>query len=63
MKNFVKYFILLYFFYRACGHEVPYKIVGRRAGDLDSVVATCKLAEEELHWIAKKNLDDMCTFQ
>ncbi|GAA0070274.1 UDP-glucose 4-epimerase GalE [Clostridium sardiniense] len=47
-------------FSKACGKEIPYKIVGRRAGDIGISYADSLKAKEELGWIAEKNLDDMC---
>lgn len=40
--------------------KVPYKIVSRRAGDLPEMYADPTKAKEELGWVAKKNLEDMC---
>ena len=40
--------------------QVPYRIVGRRPGDLATVYADAALAEKELAWKAQLNLDDMC---
>lgn len=37
--------------------KVPYKIVGRRAGDVESVWADTTYANEELGWSAKRTLD------
>lgn len=39
---------------------VPYRIVGRRAGDLPVCYADTEKAEKLLHWRAEKNLEDMC---
>ena len=47
-------------FEKATGQKVPYKIVGRRAGDIATCYAETKKAKEELDWIAEKNLEDMC---
>lgn len=47
-------------FEKATGKKVPYKIVGRRAGDIATCYAETKKAKEELDWVAKKNLEDMC---
>lgn len=47
-------------FSKACGKEIPYKIVGRREGDVATVVASCALAEKELNWKATRGLDQMC---
>lgn len=40
--------------------KVPYKIVSRRVGDLPEMYADPTKAKEELGWVAKKNLEDMC---
>lgn len=47
-------------FENSTGKKVPYKIVSRRAGDIASCYADPKKAKEELGWIAKKTLEDMC---
>lgn len=47
-------------FSEACGHQVAYKIVDRRAGDIATCYADTKLAEKELNWTAKKGLKEMC---
>jgi UDP-glucose 4-epimerase len=39
--------------------EVPYKIVDRRAGDLETVFADPKKANEELNWQTTKTIEDM----
>lgn len=46
---------------RACGHEIPYKIVDRRPGDVAVVYADTTKAEAKLGWKARRNLDEMCT--
>ena len=40
--------------------KVPYKIVGRRAGDIAECYAGVEKAKNELGWIAEKNIEDMC---
>jgi UDP-glucose 4-epimerase len=40
--------------------KVPYKIASRRSGDLAEIYADPTKAEEELGWVAKMNLEDMC---
>jgi UDP-glucose 4-epimerase len=45
---------------RAVGHEIPYEVVGRRAGDAPCVYADTSLATELLGWRATRTLDDMC---
>jgi len=47
-------------FKKASGKEVPYKIVGRRPGDVASCYADPSLAKEELGWTARKGIDEMC---
>ncbi len=53
-------FDVLHAFERACGRELPYVIAPRRPGDIDACWADPTLAERELGWKAKRNLDDMC---
>ena len=40
--------------------KIPYEIVPRRPGDLAIYYANCKKANEELGWVAKKGIEDMC---
>lgn len=40
--------------------SVNYKIVGRRAGDIDACYADTSKALNELGWKATKNIEDMC---
>ena len=47
-------------FSKACGHDVKYKIVDRRPGDIAVCYADPTKAKEELGFEAKKTLDDMC---
>ena len=44
---------------KAVGHEVPYRIVERRAGDIAATWAEPALAHELLGWRATRTLDDM----
>lgn len=46
-------------FEQACGNKVPYKIVGRRAGDIAICYADANKAEKILGWKATRTLDDM----
>lgn len=39
---------------------VPFKITGRREGDISIMYADAKLAETELNWKAKHTLEEMC---
>ncbi len=47
-------------FSRACGKEIPYKLVERRAGDAAVSYADASKAENILGWKAKYSLEDMC---
>ena len=47
-------------FSKACGHEIPYKIVERRPGDVAMCYADPTKAKNELGWEAKYDLDRMC---
>ncbi|MDO5504237.1 MAG: UDP-glucose 4-epimerase GalE, partial [Actinomycetia bacterium] len=51
---------LLHAFERACGRELPYEILPRRAGDLPEYYADPTRAHAELGWRAEKSVDDMC---
>lgn len=45
---------------KACGKEIPYKILPRRAGDIATCYADCTKAKEELGWVAQKGIEEMC---
>ncbi len=45
-------------FEKANGLTLPYKMVGRRAGDVPAVWADTTLANEKLGWKAERDLDD-----
>ena len=47
-------------FERAAGREIPYKIIGRRPGDIASCYADVSLAKKELGWSSEKGIDEMC---
>ena len=47
-------------FEKACGKKIPYKIVGRRSGDIGTCYADPSLAEKELSWKARLGIDAMC---
>ena len=47
-------------FEQASGTQIPYEIVGRRAGDIATCYADPTLAEKELGWKAELGLVDMC---
>jgi UDP-glucose 4-epimerase len=47
-------------FEAATGRRIPYRIAGRRPGDVPAVYADPSLAERELGWKAERGLEDMC---
>ncbi|XP_021192253.2 UDP-glucose 4-epimerase isoform X1 [Helicoverpa armigera] len=47
-------------FHKASGREIPYRIVGRRAGDIAANYADVALSHRLLAWRATRTLDDMC---
>ncbi|CAG9792642.1 unnamed protein product [Diatraea saccharalis] len=47
-------------FEAASGRKIPYRIVGRRAGDIAANYADVSLAQKLLGWRATRTLDDMC---
>jgi UDP-glucose 4-epimerase len=51
---------LLRAFERAVGREIPYEVVGRRAGDLPAYWADPSRAADELGWRTTRTIDDMC---
>ena len=46
-------------FQRATGVDVPHKIVGRRAGDIEQIWADPRRANEVLGWKAEASIDDV----
>src|SRR5688500_14197040 len=50
-------------FEKACGHELPHEVVGRRAGDIAASYADVSRAERELGWKATRTIEDMCADQ
>jgi len=47
-------------FERACGRDIPFEIVGRRAGDVAVMWADPSRAKAELGWEVERSLDEMC---
>lgn len=47
-------------FSKACGKQIPYKIVERRPGDIAKCFADPSKALHELGWKAEKGLSEMC---
>ena len=54
---------VLHAFERAVGHELPYEVVGRRAGDVAVSYADPHRAHAELGWRATRTIEDMCVDQ
>ena len=51
---------VLHAYEKACGKELPYKIMERRPGDIAECYADTKKAEEMLGWKAKYDIQQMC---
>ncbi len=51
---------LVHAFERANGLTVSYKIVGRRAGDIDECYCSPEKSRRELGWAAQYDVEDMC---
>lgn len=51
---------VIHAFSKACGHDIPYEIKPRRAGDIATCYSKCDLAREELGWQDEYDLDAMC---
>lgn len=47
-------------FCRAVGRQLPYEVVGRRAGDVVDLTANPARANSELGWKAELSIDDSC---
>ena len=47
-------------FEQASGRPIPYRIAGRRPGDIPVCYADPRKAERELHWTATRGIVDMC---
>ncbi len=51
---------MLHAFEKACGSPLPYRVTGRRSGDIAASYANPTKAERLLGWKAVNNLDAMC---
>ena len=51
---------LVHAYEKATGKKVKYKIVGRRAGDVDKLYCKPSKANKELKWFAKRSIENMC---
>lgn len=47
-------------FEKASQRDIPYRIVGRRKGDIAVCYADPGLAKRELNWTAERGIDEMC---
>ncbi len=47
-------------FEKASGRRIPYRITGRREGDVAVCLADPSLAERELGWKAERGIEEMC---
>ena len=47
-------------FSEACGRDIPHRIVGRRSGDVASLIADAAHVESEWGWRTRRDLADMC---
>jgi len=47
-------------FSKSNGINIPYKIVGRRSGDVDICYADVSKSKDVLNWVTKRTLDNMC---
>lgn len=48
-------------FEKATGREIPYQIKERRPGDIAVSYCEASKAKEEMGWVAKKGIDEMCS--
>lgn len=51
---------VLHAFEKACGKTLDYEIKPRRAGDIATCYADCTKAKNELGWVAKRGIEEMC---
>ncbi|MBQ8884970.1 MAG: UDP-glucose 4-epimerase GalE [Clostridia bacterium] len=54
---------MIHAFEKACGKELPYKIVERRPGDIAACYACPDKAAKELKWKAQFGIEEMCASQ
>ncbi len=47
-------------FEKACGHKIPYEIKARREGDIATCYCDPEKAKNDLGWVAKYGIDEMC---
>jgi UDP-glucose 4-epimerase len=50
---------IIHTFEKITNHQVSYKIIPRRIGDIAESIADTELARQELSWQTKKSLEEM----
>lgn len=53
-------FDIIHAFSKAVGRDLPYKVEGRRAGDVLNLTADPAKANKELNWKAERSLEEAC---
>ncbi len=51
---------VIHAFEKACRHDIPFKIMGRRPGDAAISYADPSKANRELSWFARRTIEEMC---
>lgn len=51
---------VLHAYEKACAKTLPYQVEPRRAGDIPTCYSDPSKAEKELHWTAKRGIEEMC---
>ena len=51
---------VIHAFEAACGHEIPYRIMARRPGDIAECYADATKARDELGWTTEYDMARMC---
>ena len=51
---------IVHAFEKVCGHEIPYQMVGRGAGDIPTCYADASKAKELLGWETTRGIEEMC---
>jgi UDP-glucose 4-epimerase len=51
-------FEIIHAFEKATGQKLPYKVVGRRKGDIEKIFADTSFANQELGWKAEKGIEE-----
>ena len=57
----VSVFELIKAFEKVTGERLPFRVVGRREGDVEQIYADCKLSNSELSWKAKFTIENALT--